>query len=66
MDFSQTCVSTSPKYALLVIATIFSLKLTLEYTYLRKGITLQADTYDLHKLSDTQSILMYHSVASES
>ena len=38
--------------------------------YFRKAITLQADSchnldppaYDLHKLLDTQSILMYHSV----
>ena len=34
--------------------------------YLRKAITLQTITWtlenDLHKLSDTQSILMYHSV----
>ena len=34
--------------------------------YLRKAITLQANSrppsYDLHKLSNTQFILMYHSV----
>ena len=38
--------------------------------YMRRAITLQVDSchnldprsYDLHKLSDTQSILMYHSV----
>ena len=66
MDFSLTCVSTFPMYALPTYHTEVNTG-----TYLRKAITLQANSchnlellhmYDLHKLSDTQSILMYHSV----
>ena len=45
MDFSQTCISTSPTYALPIIVA-----------------TTWTPSYDLHKLIDTQSILMYHSV----
>ena len=41
MDFSQTCISTSPMYV--VPACIFSLNKTLEFMHLRKAVTLQAD-----------------------
>ena len=54
MDSSQICISTSLMYAL-------------RSKHLNVSITLQVDSLgpplnDLHKLSDTQSILMYHSV----
>ena len=61
MDFSQTCVGTSPMCALPIIL------ITLEGA-LKKAITVQTiiavitwtPSNDLDKLSDTQSISMYH------
>ena len=60
MDFSQTCISTSPMYVLPVI--LFSARKTLECIYemllhyrLIVAITWTL-SYDLDKLLDTQSI----------
>ena len=52
MNFGQTCIATSPMYALPVICErLLHCRLIVAITW-----------YDLHKISDTQSILMYHPV----
>ena len=62
MDFSQTCVSTSPMYALPVI--LFEPEVNTRM-YLRKASALQADSF--HNLDPRQMIcisfyVMHHSV----
>ena len=66
MDFSQTFISTSPMYALHIIPFSACKKHLNSFDRLldfRLTVTITwTPSYDLHKISDTQSILMYHSV----
>ena len=70
MDFSQTCVITSPMHALLVILfsagnkhlNVFERLMQERLLHCRLIVAMGPPTNDLHKLLDTQFILMYHFV----